>query len=76
MFKPSWLVKEHGRKGRGLLSLYIYLEKPKQSSCQEPLDWFQYNMARMFLWWPSTKIVQAVMICQKPRPPGGGAYFP
>ena len=30
----------------------------------------------MFLWWPSTKIVQAIWICQKTWPPGGGAYFP
>ena len=30
----------------------------------------------MFLWWSSTKIVQAIWICQKTWPPGGGAYFP
>ena len=30
----------------------------------------------MFLWWPSTKIVQAIRIRQKTWPPGGGAYFP
>ena len=30
----------------------------------------------MFLWWPSTKIVQAIWIRQKTWPPGGGAYFP
>ena len=29
----------------------------------------------MFLWWPSTKIVQAIWIRQKTWPPGGGAYF-
>ena len=37
---------------------------------------FQYNLAGMFLWWPSTKIVQAGMIRQKTWPLGGGAYFP
>ena len=40
------------------------------------MDRFQYNLAGMFLWWPSTKIVQAVMIHQKSWPLGGGAYFP
>ena len=30
----------------------------------------------MFLWWPSTKIVQAIWIRQKTWPPGGRAYFP
>ena len=40
------------------------------------MDQFQYNLAGMFLWWPSTKIVQAVMIHQKSWPLGGGAYFP
>ena len=30
----------------------------------------------MFLWWPSTKIVQAIWIHQKTWPPGGRAYFP
>ena len=29
----------------------------------------------MFLWWSSTKIVQAIWIREKTWPPGGGAYF-
>ena len=48
----------------------------KKSSCQERLDRFQYNLAEMFPWWPFTKIVQAVTICQKTWLLGGGAYFP
>ena len=40
----------------------------KKSSCQKPLDRLQNKFAEMFLWWSSTKIVQAIMICQK-------AYF-
>ena len=35
------------------------------------MDQFQYNLAGMFLWWPSIKIVQAVMIHQKTWPLGG-----
>ena len=54
-----------GGWGGVLFSLYIYIENLKKSSCQKPLDQFQYNLADMFPWWPFTKIVQAVMICQK-----------
>ena len=49
-------------RGRGLFSLYIYIENFKKCSCQKPLDRFQYNFAEMFLWWSSTKIVQAIWI--------------
>ena len=49
----------------GLFSLYIYIENLKKSYCQEQLDRFHYNFAEMFLWWSSTKIVQAIWICQK-----------
>ena len=74
------LSKNMAARGWSLFSLYIYIENLKKSSCQKPLDRFQYTLAEMFLWWPFTKIVQAVMICQKTWPPrgwgGGGAYFP
>ena len=42
----------------------------------ETMDRFQYNFAEMFLWWSSTKIVQAIWIRQKIWLPAGGAYFP
>ena len=29
------------------------------------MDWFQYNLEGMCLWSPSSKVVQAIMICQK-----------
>ena len=68
------LSKNLAARGQGLFSLYI--EKCKKSSCPKPLDQFPYNFAEMFFWWSSTKIVQAVWICQKTWPPGGRAYFP
>ena len=76
LLKPFGFVKKHGRQGQGLFSLYIYIENFKKSSCQKPLDRFQYNFAEMFLWLSSTKIVQAIWIRQKTWPPGGRAYFP
>ena len=63
-------------EARGLFSLYIYIENLKKSSCQKPQDWFQYNFAEMFPWWPFTKNFQTAMIRQKAWPLGGGAYFP
>ena len=59
-----------------IFPIYLYRKLEKKSSCQKPLDQFQYNLAEMFPWWPFTKIVQAVMICQKTWLLGGGAYFP
>ena len=61
--------------GVGLIfPIYLY-RKLKKSSCQKPMNRFQYNLARIFLWWPSTKIVQAVMIPQKNMAARGWALF-
>ena len=50
LFKPFGFVKKHGRQGEGLIfPIYLY-RKLKKSSCQKPLDRFQYNFAEMFLW--------------------------
>ena len=57
-----------------IFPIYLY-RKLKKSSCQKPLDRFQYNLAKMFLWLPSTKVFQAVMIYLKIWTLGGGAYF-
>ena len=76
LLKPFGFVKKHGRQGAGLIfPIYLY-RKLKKSTCQKPLDRFPYNFAQIFLWWSSTKIVQAIWIRQKTWPPGGGAYFP
>ena len=77
LFKLSWFVKKHGGQGAGLIfPIYLY-RKIKKSSCQKPLlDQFQYNLAEMFLWWPSTKIIQDILIRQKTWRPGGEAYVP
>ena len=77
LFKPLGFVKKHGRQGEGELIFPMYLyRKLQKSSCPKPLDRFQCNFSEMFLWWSSTKIVQAIWICQKTWPLGGRAYFP
>ena len=68
LFKLSWYIKKHDRKGAWLIFPKYLYRKLLNSSRQKPLDWFQYYLAGMFLWWPSTKIVQAILICQKHGP--------
>ena len=46
-------------------SSHLDSSKNMAASCVKPLDRFQYNLADIFLWWPSTKIVKAIMISQK-----------
>ena len=80
LFKPSWFVKKHGRQGAGIIfPIYLVYKKLWKSSCQNPLDRIQFNTAEMFLWWPSTKIVQGIMIRQKHGRQGvgdgEGAFF-
>ena len=75
-FKVVQMVPVHCISRSQELKIDFLTKKLKKSSCQKPLDWFQYNFAEMFLWWSSTKIVQAIWIRQKTWPPVGGAYFP
>ena len=50
LFKPFGFVKKHIRQGAGLIfPIYLY-RKLLKSSCQKPLDRFQYNFAELFLW--------------------------
>ena len=75
LFKLSWFVKTW-LVGAGLIfPIYIYIRNFKKSSCQKPLDLFQYNLADMFPWWPFNKIVQPIMICQKTWLVGGRGLF-
>ena len=75
LFKPFGFVKKHGRQAAGLIfPVYLY-RKLKKSSCQKPLDRLEYNLKAMFLWWSSTKIVQAVWIRQKNMAARGRGLF-
>ena len=49
LFKPFGFLKKHGHQRAGLIfPIYLY-RKVWKSSCQKPLDRFQYNTAGMFL---------------------------
>ena len=52
------------------------IEKIKIIFFTETAGPIQYYLAGMFFWWPSTQIVQAVMIHQKTWLLWGAAYFP
>ena len=69
--KKTWVLL----LGVGLIFPIYLNRKLQKSSCQKPLNRFQYYLAGMFLWWPSTKFVQAVMIRQKTWPLGVGLIF-
>ena len=80
LFKPFEFVKKNiAARGWGwegfFFPMYLY-RKLKKSSCPKPLDRLRYNLVEMFLWWSSTKIVQAIWIRQKMWPPGAGLLFP
>ena len=78
------LSKNTAAMGRGLFSLYIYIENFKNLLVRN--HWTDFNiilqkcffgdpLLRLFkpFWWSSTKIVQAFWIHQKTWPPGGVA---
>ena len=58
---PIYLIEDF----LSFLYRYYLYRKLKKSSCKKLLDRVQCNLAGMLLWWPSTKLVQALMICQK-----------
>ena len=75
LFKPFGFVQKHGRQGAGLIFPTYQYRKLKKSSCQKLLDRFPYKFAEMFHWCSSTKIIQAIWICQKTWPPRGRGLF-
>ena len=66
--------KNMAARGRGLFSLYIYIENLK-IFLSETTERFPYNFAEMFLWRSSTKIIQAIWICQKNMATRGQGLF-
>ena len=89
LFKTSWFVRKHGARvcvcvgggGGGvagrLFSLFIDIEnlkKKKKKFLSETTGLMHYNLAELFLWWPSTKIVQVIMNRQKHGRRGRGLF--
>ena len=74
-FKVVQMVQVHCISRSQELKIDFLTKNSKKSSCQKPLDRFQYNFAEMFLWWSSTKIVQAIWIRQKNMAARGRGLF-
>ena len=51
LFKPFGFVKKHGRQGRGLFSLYIYIENFKNLLVRNHWTDFHIILQKMFLWY-------------------------
>ena len=62
-------------RGRGLFSLYIYIENFKNLLVRNHWTDFNIIFSEMFLWWSSTKIVQAIWIRQKNMAARGRGLF-
>ena len=66
-------------RGRGLFSLYIYIENFKNILVRNHWTDFNIILQKYFLWWPSTKtdfnIVQAIWIRQKNLAARGRGLF-
>ena len=79
LFMPFGFIRNHGCQVAGLIfpiSLYIYIENFKNLLVRNQRTDFNITWQKCFLGDLLTKIVQAIMICQKTWPLGGGAYFP
>ena len=89
LFKPFGLVKKHGRQGRGLFSLYIYIENFKNLLVRNHWTDFNIILQKCFFGDPLPRLFKrfgfvkkhgrqraGLWIRQKTWPPGGGAYFP
>ena len=75
LFKSCWFVKKHGRHGAELIFLIWTYSNLRKSSSLKLLAWFQNNFTERILEWPSTKLIQIVLVRRKTWSPGGGAYF-
>ena len=74
--KPSWFVKKHGARGRGLFSLYIYIENLKKNLLVRN-KWTDFSITwqKCFLGDPLPRLFKPSWFVKK-HLLGGRAYFP
>ena len=76
LFKPFGFVKKHGLQGRGLFSLYIYIENLKKSSCQKPLTDFHIILQKCSFGDPLRRLFKLFGFVKKHGRQGAGLIFP
>ena len=81
LLKPFGFVKKHGRhgvgvRGRGLFSLYIYIENFKNLLVRN--QWFDFNiiLQKCSFGDPLPRLFKPFGFVEKHGRQGGGAYFP
>ena len=76
LFKPFGFVKKHGCQGAGLIfPIYLY-RKLLKSSCQKPLDQFQYILQKCSFGDPLPRLFKPFGFVKKHGRQGAGLIFP
>ena len=76
LLEPFGFVKKHGARGRGLFSLYIYIEKCKSLLVRNHWTDFHIILQKCAFVDPLPSLFKPFRFVKKVWPPGGGAYFP
>ena len=76
LLKPFGFVKKHGcQGGRGLVSLYIYIENLKKSSYQKPLEWCNIMWQKCSFGNTVPRLFKLFGFVKKHRRQGAGLIF-
>ena len=75
LFKPFGFVKNMATRGRGLFSLYIYIENFKNLLVQNHWTDFHIILQKCSFGDPVPRLFKPFGFVKKTWPPGGGAYF-
>ena len=76
LFKPFGFVKKHGRQGRGLFSLYIYIENFKNLLVRNPWTDFNIILQKCSSGDPLTRLFKPFGFVKKHGRQGAGLIFP
>ena len=75
LFKPFGFVKKHGRQGRGLFSLYIYIEKFKNLLFRNQWTDFNTTWQECFFGDPLQRLFKPFGFVKKHGRQGAGLIF-
>ena len=76
LFKPFGFVKKHGRQGRGLISLYIYIENFKNLLVRNHWTDFHIILQKCSFDYPLPRLFQPFGLVKKHGRQGAGLIFP
>ena len=76
LFKPFGFVKKHGRKGRGLFSLYIYIEDFKNLFVRNHCTDFNMILQKCSFGDPLPRLFKPFGFVKKHGRQGAGLIFP